>query len=401
MFTRKALINYTKKIIKLFVKLYSVARMNISSKRRILFIGYSPMNYIMFQPLHKRIEEISDAEIFFSFRSSKSFDYNEYKKFGILRERIIPIEKSRKQIWDAVIKADFPEPEVRWLSINIQIYHGIAAKLASVRDTDGSIKNMDYRYHPSLPKYDLVFFINAIDYNNAKALGLLKNESSGEIVGMSCLDQLIRNNTPEEIARLKDKYIPKRYHGKMIIMYAPTWGEASSFELMGREILQVLSRMDAFVIVKPHPYALTSNVGDTGYDLTEYLKRLFPEGNYTLIIDSPYEVLPISDMMISDFSSLSFEYALLRKPIYLFENRDWLQKIADLRQYDALKKCCFVFHEDYELDEYSFAIPTMDLAKLEAMQSLTKAYFANVGFATDIAVANLIKRRIVLERKSV
>jgi len=360
----------------------------------MLFYGFNPMNYTMFRPMHKRIEELSHAEVFFSFKTNNN-DYSDYIRLGVPENRILSLKKSRLTIWDSIVLADFMKPRYLWTNKLIYICHGVAAKKWTYVDAKGKQHVDDYRYNYSLKEYDFVFFHNEEDYRNAKQRKLFKREDSGQIVGMCCLDEIIRNNNPEKINEIKIKYIAPEYREKKVVLYAPTWDETASFKRKGEEILDALSTMDCFLIMKPHPLCITSMVGTSGLDLVTFLKEKFPKKNYLLITDTPYEIMPVADMMISDFSSISFEFTLLRKPLYLFEGNEIQQKIADNDQYEMLKKCCFVFKETDSINRNIFKYEELSHDRIEEMENIQRKYFSNAGHATEVAVNKLIERKII------
>jgi len=350
-------------------------------KPRILFLSAMPMNYSMFRPIHKRIKQVSDTDVFIAPTDKKRIQ--DYLNLGLSEKEIISYPLANLAMWDAVIEADFISPDW-WEHFRIQIFHGVAAKATATEK--------DYRYHSSLPRYDAVFFANRDDCEQALRLNLLKNAEAGAVVGMAALDEVLHNSKVEYRISLKEKLLPPRWQNSHVILYAPTWGDASSFTRQAKETLQALAATHSFIIVKPHPRCLLGNVADTGLSLASYLKELFPDGNYLLRTGIPYEIMPIADMIVSDFSSIIFEFALLKKSMYLFEAKNHGEKVADKKQYEMLRACCRVFREG-EPVVFETAAPSSEL--LLAMDEMCGKYFANPGKATDKAVEELVKRSII------
>lgn len=291
--------------------------------------------------------------------------------------------------------ADFGKGIFRWSSIYIQIYHGVAAKSYYYNDKNGCIVKGDYRLHHELNEFDYVLFLNKTDYNNAIKSNKLKSDKSGFIVGMCCLDGLSEMLTKDQIYQKKKIYIPNDYLEKDVILYAPTWDESASYRRKGDEILNALSKKDAFILIKPHPNCLKENVGKSKKDINTYIKEIFLNRNYKLITGNPYEIMSISDYMISDFSSISLEYALLKKPIYLFVGNDIEDKISDFEQYNLLKKYCYVFNEDDVIEQNIFKNIIIDDHRVKFADELQDKYFSNFGVATKTAVNILIEKNII------
>jgi hypothetical protein len=364
--------------------------------KRMLFLGLSPMNYTMFRPLHLAIEKYTASRIFFAFKAEDA-DYSQYLQLGVEQSRIVRLDKAVKGIWDSVFLADFARAYFRWNSRFVQIYHGVAGKSFTYMDEKGISRTGDFRYHYELSEYDIVFFPNNTDYSTAVTRRLVK-PGAGHVVGMCCLDEMRANCTEERLQVLKAKYIPCRFAEKEVIVYAPTFGDGASYNRKGDDILRALSERDAFIIVKPHPRCLRSQVGDSGYDLATFMARTFALGNYSIVTTTPYEIMPIADVMISDFSSITFEYSLLRRPIYLFVGNN--PTVADSKQLELLKQCCFVFHESDAVLPNFFSASNLDQDKIAAMEMLEQLYLANYGSATRTAMKILLDEKIIRVQKN-
>ena len=390
------MIKYIKNIVLFGVDKCCYIRGKILGHTKILFYGLNMMNYNMFKPIKDNIEHISDTEIYYCFKDM-NINYLQYLSIGIKKNKLLSITNARLGLWDAIIMADFIKPKYLFPNKLIYICHGVAAKKWSYLDDKGILRTDDYRYNVGMKEFDYAFFHNEIDLKNSKIRGLWKNENTGKNVGMCCLDEMILNNNNKYIETIKNIYIPKDYQEKNIVMYAPTWDDTASFKRKGMEILKALSCLDAFVIIKPHPLCITSNVGNSGLDLQGFLNKIFINNNYIVVTDTPYKIMPIVDVMIGDFGSISFEFTLLRRPLYLFEGIDIFDKIADIKQYNLLKKCCFMFYEKDEINSDTFSFPLIDSDKLAAMELLQELCFSNVGSATEHAVKHLIENGVVIK----
>lgn len=111
--------------------------------------------------------------------------------------------------------------------------------------------------------------------------------------------------------------------GKRVILYAPTFrgrvAEAVSPEVLDFERMREALGRDYVVLCKHHPFVkrrpeIPASCGDFAFDVTGSLE-----------ID---ELLAVSDVCISDYSSLVFEYSLFERPMIflahdLAEYFDW------------------------------------------------------------------------------
>ncbi len=104
---------------------------------------------------------------------------------------------------------------------------------------------------------------------------------------------------------------------KTTVLLAPSWGSSSILCRFGKEIIDSLIRTEFQIIIRPHPQSIISDKGalDKLMDLypdNEQLRWNFDSDNF--------DVLNESDIMISDFSGVMFDYALVfNKPIIYTE----------------------------------------------------------------------------------
>lgn len=120
-------------------------------------------------------------------------------------------------------------------------------------------------------------------------------------------DILYTRNNEKDIAEIKRKLgIPT---DKKVILYAPTWRLMHQFDLRIDLDSFRKSLSDEYVLVlRLHHYSVKGwkqpKQDDFIYDLTSY--------------ESIEELYLISDILITDYSSVMFDYALLDRPILLF-----------------------------------------------------------------------------------
>lgn len=127
-------------------------------------------------------------------------------------------------------------------------------------------------------------------------------------------NDFITNATADDVKSLKDKFhLPMN---KKIILYAPTWRDNSfvaagyTFDLKAdfhkwKDILG-----DEYVIVfKPHYLIINKYENDHSLDGFLYSISANAEIN---------ELYVLSDILITDYSSVFFDYAVLNRPIYFY-----------------------------------------------------------------------------------
>ncbi len=127
-------------------------------------------------------------------------------------------------------------------------------------------------------------------------------------------NDFITNATPADVANIKKKYhIPP---DKKVILYAPTWRDDSyvfsgyTFELKANfHYWQEMLGPDYVVVFKPH--YLIVNQFKTDRSLDGFLYSIDAEAEIN-------ELYVISDILITDYSSVFFDYAVLNRPMYFY-----------------------------------------------------------------------------------
>ncbi len=115
--------------------------------------------------------------------------------------------------------------------------------------------------------------------------------------------------------------------GKLTVLLAPSWGESAILNRFGDDIIASLIYTGNHIIIRPHPQSVTAEA-----KLLKSLQEKYPnsdalEWNFD---NDNFNVLKRSDLMITDYSSVIYDFALIfNKPIF-YADTDW-----DPAPYDA------------------------------------------------------------------
>jgi hypothetical protein len=121
--------------------------------------------------------------------------------------------------------------------------------------------------------------------------------------------------------------LPRRDGGAATVLVSPSWGESALLRRYGEELLAPLAESGLRVIVRPHPQSSLSERAMIE-DLKAALSRF---GNVEWDFSREnLAALARSDVMISDFSGIVFDYAFLFRRPFLYANGDF-----DPRPYDS------------------------------------------------------------------
>lgn len=155
--------------------------------------------------------------------------------------------------------------------------------------------------------YDAVLLSGAFQERYIRKLEELRNLPAKEmvVVGSTYMDAL-----KEKLDKAEQNALEK--DGTTVLL-APSWGESGILNKYGENIIRALIDTGYHIIVRPHPQSLVSE-----RDVLEPLWKAFPDSekfqwNYD---NDNFEVLRKADIMITDFSGIIFDYALVfGKPI--------------------------------------------------------------------------------------
>jgi len=142
-------------------------------------------------------------------------------------------------------------------------------------------------------------------------------EKELKMVGLTYLDEM-----KERLSKLP---VPAQH--PVTVLLAPSWGANSILNRYGGEMIEALLGTGYHLIIRPHPQSFSSEK-----DMLDRLMKAFPAGDH-LEWDrntDNFETLYRSDIMISDFSGVIFDFALVfDKPIIYADTS------FDKSQYDA------------------------------------------------------------------
>jgi len=162
-------------------------------------------------------------------------------------------------------------------------------------------------------KTDYLLFTNEFTRDHMMHDYMLTNTYSGTPLVMGSP----RNSAFFDEARARAIREELGLTGKRVIVYMPTWRGGSSRDL----------DIDAYAMqIEDHLSAIDSALDDDTVFLVKYhtlVSELIPVGDYGHVRKAPsqfetYELLAIADMLVTDYSSVFFDFANTRREIVLF-----------------------------------------------------------------------------------
>ena len=146
--------------------------------------------------------------------------------------------------------------------------------------------------------------------------------------GWSRIDNLFKKNS--ELVKRK-KNLLEKYNKDKILLYAPTFSpKLTSASYLKKEIISISDKTSYLLLIKFHP--LMSDL------LKKEYENIVKENTNILIYNDNdiTNLLKISDLLISDTSSVIYEFSLLNKPVITFNNIAKIKYWQDSKKYQNL-----------------------------------------------------------------
>jgi hypothetical protein len=273
-------------------------------RRRVLVNARTAMNYATMAPMVERLQRDERIELYFASSENPDLTESVYADAVQPYKLVTPLQASLIQ-FDVYLAADFLWMKLLRGARRVQTFHGVAGKYRTVYDSPSQ----------SMRSWDRLFFINERRLRHFIESGAIDEGSkSARLIGMPKLDCLVDGSLKRDELLSSMGIDPARRS----ILYAPTWSAHSSVVSMGEELVKRLGEAGHSVIVKLHDRSrdAQSFVNSGGVDWGARLEPLLQTFGGVLANgnnSSPY--LAAADVMITDHSSVGFEYLLLDRPL--------------------------------------------------------------------------------------
>jgi len=251
----------------------------------------------------------------------------------------------------------------------INLWHGVPMKCIEFGITQGELAKRyidkefwEVFYHPaSFRRPDLM--VSTTDFFDevfSKSFRITKTQC----MQVGCPRNRMLTLPLNEVRRFVEKYesdytrqlIDKMAQYDEVLVYMPTWRDsqrncfANGFDLVAFN--HCLKEKNALALMKPHANTILEGVSD-------YSNILFIDGNVDM-----YCILPFTDVLITDYSSVLYDYILMPdKKVILFHydyeeyvrEREFIfpidQEIVGRRVYTFAEMCDVITHDDYEMNQ--------------------------------------------------
>jgi hypothetical protein len=273
---------------------------------RVLVDARTPMNLAVLAPVWRHL--LADSRLDVRFTGPERTDLRRALASAGVAQRAVSRAAARLQRWDLYVNADPWDPATLLrCRRRVNFFHGVAGKY----DLECPV-GLQIDVHI----YDRLAFPNAGRMRRYVAAGLVKPERA-VLVGFPKLDALVNNRVPARehaVALGLDPAVPTA-------IYAPTFSPQASLQQHGEAIVRALLDAGLNVIVKLHDRSLDPDPRYSGgcdwrarfAALARHKRFLFADG-----ADSGGYLLA-SDLLVTDHSTVGFEFCALDRPVIVFD----------------------------------------------------------------------------------
>lgn len=167
--------------------------------------------------------------------------------------------------------------------------------------------------------YDAVLLSGEYQIEQVRDLETLRALPEKEVlkIGIPYMDKMLERYNES----------PKKQSSERTVLLAPSWGKSGILSKFGDKIIEALLDTGYHIIVRPHPQSFVSEA-----EIINSIMQRHPESDqleWNMDNDN-FDVLMRSDIMISDFSGVIYDFALVYDKPVIYADTDF-----DTSPYDA------------------------------------------------------------------
>ena len=338
--------------------------------RRLLFFAKIPMNYVLFEPVHRLLRSDPSIEFHFTGKYQGRNDPERvYESFDLAGGQIVRNSLARWKSYDAYVSPDFHLTGKR-ARTKVHMFHGVSMR--------------NFAINKRVLEFDKLFILGPYMLRKFLERGILQPDDPRiEKVGFPKLDAVLagRHDRARVLEDLGlDPSLPT-------VLLAPTWVKGGCLDVQGEEIVKTLGKLQINTIIKLHDnsYDLRKQRADFGAVLPPLLG---PRQRLVRGFDSnPY--LATADLLISDASSIANEFLVRDRPLVFFAIEDLEGSYPETDDQAWGTRTGTLVHRAEELLEVIPAALENPTAQADLRQEALQDFFYNPGCAAPVAAACL------------
>ena len=214
------------------------------------------------------------------------------------------------------------------------------------------LENEEYKEYPEFGGYDLVTIPSEAErWIFEEFMGRPHNSPEIQAIGVSRTDEFFSEKYREKCYRKLYERIPEARE-KKVILYAPTFRglEPHRYAPDKLDVASFAERLgDRYILIIKH------------HQTAKVLPEIPEKYRGTFAFDMTHgsgmdinELMTVSDICITDYSSLVFEFSLFERPIafFMFDKDEYKDQRGMYYTYDELAECGPVFENNKDVIDY-------------------------------------------------
>lgn len=279
---------------------------------RILFCAKYRVNFAMFNPVYQILRHRSDVRALLStgryrkkpligwLRPKRKIFENEtvFSEFDVDPADVIKTGSRDRTPYEVYVSSnESTRIQPRNSRLSVQIYHGVSFRNFAV--------NSDYL------RFDKLFFPGRYMMEQYVARGFLKPDDPRiEIMGMPKLDRLVDGTIRREDVLTGLGLDSSR----PTVLWCPTGARHNSYELLGHEGFKAIEAAGVNLIVKLHDHPHLKR-GESREEVLSFARSGLGPNSRLVDHSDVAPLLVAADLLVSDASSVAYEYCILDRPI--------------------------------------------------------------------------------------
>jgi hypothetical protein len=349
---------------------------HLRAPRRVLIEVRSPMNLEVLRPIWSSLA--GDPRVALTFTAEEDSWVRPLLEAAGLAGRMVTQTRATWQRFDLACNADpWNSLPLRRCWRRVNFFHGVAGKY-DLDDAQAIGEKVDFGI------YDCVMFANEDRRRRYVDSGIVPADRAA-LIGFPKVDDLVNGRWTARAVRAELGLDPSTE----TVLYAPTFSPASSLHVAGERIIEALLATGRNVIVKLHERSTVPHPRYTeDVDWPARLARFQTHARYVYATGAhvgPY--LAAADVLVTDHSTVGFEFALLDRPIVVFDAPDLLQFARiNPEKWRQLRGMADVVRRVEEVPSVLSSALASSHRRSAARRAATQALFAHAGHATQRAL---------------
>jgi hypothetical protein len=349
------------------------------SRQKILVECASPLTIAVCGPILDILRRDTRLELWFT-TSDGTWDTASISRLPKVDEPVIPASTAKWMKFDAYINTDFWN--MTWLprrAHRIHLFHGIAGKYHLDAPT---------QIAPVIATFDRLLFPNRDRLKRYVDAGLVDPDSPvPALVGYPKVDCLVDGSLSRSAIQDRLGLDPSA----PTLLYAPTWSPYSSLQTAGESIIASLAKLGGNVIVKLHDRSFERSARASG--TVDWQRRIEDAcRRHGAHLARGFDAAPylfVSDALVTDHSSVGFEFMLLNRPVVVVDCPELIEKAhVNLEKVAMLRGASEVTSADHTADAVRRALGNPDTFS-EQRQRVVAELFYCPGTATMRAARSI------------